>query len=143
MESIGPRELAADLRGGIVSPGFKIASWIPMLRSRSIRTSPQRPTNTDALHSVRSSRSASWRPVGASAARTPFARDPQTPAWKTTEPKLPEKLRVRSSRRRRQKNANNQEQARCDYQQERIIDNRHEAILCETPQRVKPELCNR
>ena len=28
MESIGPRELAADLPGGIVSPGFKIASWI-------------------------------------------------------------------------------------------------------------------
>src|SRR6266481_8052877 len=101
MESIGPRELGADLRGGIVSPGFKIASWIPMLRSRSIRTSPQRPTTTDALHSVR------------------------------------------SSRRRRQKNANNQEQARCEYQQECIIDNRHEAILCEIPQRVKPELCNR
>src|SRR5882724_5124514 len=27
MESIGPRELAADLRGGILSPGFK--KWRP------------------------------------------------------------------------------------------------------------------
>jgi hypothetical protein len=48
-----------------------------------------------------------------------------------------------SSRRRRQKNANQQKQARCEYQQECIIDNRHEVILFENPQRVKMELCNR
>ena len=39
------------------------------------------------------------------------------------------------------KNADQQKQARSEYQQECIIDNRHEAILCEEPQRVKMELC--